>query len=117
MSIFPPHFLDGGVGGAENLGTVCRLVQELGYQSVASVLDNDKAALAGQLAQEFPSYSFHCIPADDVRPKKARPPTEAKTGLLDESGILREDLRPQFLVVIEEVRAYLTQALRGGEIL
>lgn len=113
----PASFFGWGVGGAENLTKVCRLLQELGYQSVASVLDNDKSALVAQLTTEYPSYSFHCIPADDVRPKKARPATAAKTGLLDESGALRDDLRSDFSAMIQEVRAYLTQAPRGGEIL
>jgi predicted ATPase len=109
-------FFGWGVGGAENMRKVCALMQELGYQSVAGVFDNDKGELAMELAGEFPQYSFICIPADDVRPKKARPQTEAKSGLLDESGILRPELKEQFEMAISRIREYLTATPRGGEI-
>lgn len=110
-------FFGWGVGGAENVDKVCRLLQELGYRSVVGVLDNDKTALAERLGAQYPSYKFACIPADDVRPKKARPATAAKSGLLDENGTLRPDLRGAFSIVIEELQDYLGQTPRGGEIL
>ena len=113
----PASFFGWGVGGAENMTKVCQLMTELGYQSVAGVLDNDKTELAGRLALDFPKYLFSCIPADDVRPKKARPALDAKAGLLDELGTLRPELTEQFTAVVAGIRDYLTAIPRGGEIL
>jgi predicted ATPase len=109
-------FFGWGVGGAGNMRKVCALMAELGYRSVAGVLDNDMEQLAIELAAEFPQYSFDCIPADDVRPKKARPAMEAKSGLLDESGQLRPELKDPFGITVSRIREYLTASRRGGEI-
>lgn len=62
-------FFGWGVGGADNMKIIARLLSELGFKKVAGIMDNNKANLQGPLQAAFPTYKFVVIPADDVRTK------------------------------------------------
>lgn len=106
----PASFFGWGVGGAENMTTVCPLLVELGYRSVVGILDNDKSALRDRLRAAYATFHFDCIPADDVRPKKARPQAPEKIGLVDDRG----DLRAEHVEAMRTIVAQIETYLQGG---
>lgn len=106
----PASYFGWGVGGAEKMEAIARLLQSMGYRSVLGLLDNDKEHQRLRLEESFPAYMFRCIPADDIRPKVERT-ILAKRGLVDEHGCLRPEH-------VHSVRALLTEAdayFRRGE--
>ncbi|TAN08685.1 MAG: hypothetical protein EPN38_01825 [Rhodanobacteraceae bacterium] len=103
----PCEFFGWGVGGAEKMETIARLLHELGYQKVAGILDGDKPEVARRLSDAYPNYSFTCIPMDDVRTKPDRPARPGKQGLLDEKLTLRDDMREQVTKIFDDVRTYM----------
>lgn len=103
----PGEFFGWGVGGAEKMETIARLLRELGYQKVAGVLDGDKLQVAERLGAAYPGYKFLCIPMDDVRTKPARNARPEKQGLLDEHMSLRVDMREAVTRVFNQIRTYM----------
>jgi predicted ATP-dependent endonuclease of OLD family len=101
-------FFGWGVGGAEKMAAVAGLLQDMGFKTVAGLLDNDKAEQRDQLEAEYPAYRFACIPADDIRPKAERT-IRAKTGLTDEGGQLRPELATETRQVLETIDAYFRE--------
>lgn len=99
-------FYGWGVGGADKMQFVSRLLSDMNYRSVAGILDNDKQAVREALEAEFPNYQFECISAPDVRPKKARGAVEAKDGLVDETGSLKNEHRETTSALIEKLDLY-----------
>lgn len=97
-------FFGWGVGGAENMRRIAKLLQELGFFKVVGILDANRAELSVALSTEFPSYHFFAIPADDVRTKKASPARLAIAGLLDDQN---SSIRPEYA---EKTRALFSQA-------
>jgi hypothetical protein len=88
-------FFGRGVGGADKMRAIATLLSELGFNSVVGLLDGDKDSLCNELGSDFPHYSFHTIPADDIRTKPEVPHRPAVEGLLDVSGRIqgtREDI-------------------------
>jgi predicted ATP-dependent endonuclease of OLD family len=83
------NFFGWGAGGAGNIVHLCRILKDLGFLKVASLLDGDKRAEAERLSKEFPDYFFDCIPAKDIRTKPARKSTDEVSGLLDEKLTLK----------------------------
>jgi len=71
---------------------IARLLHELGYKRVIGILDNDHEEKRADLQKIFPNYKFHCIPAKDIRTKKARSIPETY-GLLDENNKIREEYK------------------------
>ncbi|MEB3263530.1 MAG: AAA family ATPase [Synechococcus sp.] len=88
---FRPNVFGWGVGGADKMNVIAQMLSELGYSNVVGILDNDKPDVCNRLASDFPDYRFFCIPADDIRTKRARPALGGKMGLLDEKGLIRPD--------------------------
>lgn len=103
----PCEFFGWGVGGAEKMETITRLLHELGYQKVAGILDGDKPTIAKRLNTAYPHYKFVCIPMDDVRTKPLRPERAEKPGLLDEHLKLRADMCAPVRQVFDEIRSYM----------
>ncbi|MEG3192814.1 MULTISPECIES: ATP-dependent nuclease [Novilysobacter] len=111
----PGHLFGWGVGGAGNMGHVCRLLQGMGYKKVAGLLDNDQAATLPRLRQDFPDYRFFTIPAKDVRDKDAVDPRSAVRGLLQDAKFLREEYREPMASIFESLRAALEgEATQGS---
>lgn len=105
----PWSFFGWGVGGADNMTCVCRLLEELGYDSVVGVLDDDKRELRDALIDSYPSFRFECIPADDIRPKKARPASPAKVGLVDEDGNVRDEHSRSMRELLGRIQMYFAR--------
>lgn len=104
----PCEFFGWGVGGAEKMKVIARLLHELGYQKVAGILDGDRSDLAKRLGETYSGYKFMCIPMDDVRTKPARPARSAKQGLLNEHLSLRDDMRGPVQQILNDIRTYMT---------
>lgn len=82
------EFYGWGVGGAEKMGKISAVLRDLGYQNVVGILDADKKSLAEQLHSQF-SYSYLCIPTNDVRDKEK--PNGACQGLCQRDGTIRPE--------------------------
>lgn len=87
------EFFGWGVGGASKMKIIARILEELGFEKVIGILDKNMSDLKPELEKTFPHYSFEIIPADDVRTKPALNIRNAVTGLLDQSGNLRDQYR------------------------
>ena len=102
-------FFGWGVGGAENMGKVAAVLNDLGYSKVVGILDANRACLAAELANQFPAYHFFAIPADDVRTKKAVLSKPAIAGLLDDTN---KSIRPEYVeptrVLFDKANQYLS---------
>lgn len=103
-------FFGWGVGGAEKMETIAGLLDEMNYESVVGILDNDKTLRRDALASRFPQYKFLCIPADDIRTKPARS-VDAKHGLLDERGLIRAEYESESRLIFGEAKSYLEEAI------
>jgi hypothetical protein len=94
------EFFGWGVGGADNMRAIARILLDLGFEVVVGIVDANKAHVAEALRGEFPNYRFFTIPADDVRTKEAKTARDALGGLLDKDGKLDEryasDIREMF---------------------
>lgn len=95
-----------GVGGAEKMSTIVSLLRELGYTSVVGILDNDKTDNLAALRSQFPDFAFECIPADDIRTKKAQGSRAEKLGLLDKSQNVRAEYVNDFCSLIDRCNSY-----------
>ena len=102
----PGAFYGWGVGGASNMPLFAEMLQQLGYERVVGILDNDQADLRQSLISTFHNYRFFAIAADDVRPKKERH-IAAKEGLVDESGQLRAEYRQHTEDLLASASEYL----------
>ena len=62
-------FFGWGSGGADKVFIILKLLEDLGYQKVFTILDNDKSDNLIKLQDEFPAYYHYAIAADDIRDK------------------------------------------------
>lgn len=99
------RFYGWGVGGADNMRTIAKMLNDLGFLKVVGILDKNRESLIPQLQKEFPRYLFKAIPADDVRTKP-----DVQLGLLDENG----NLRPEYKEATEQLFVAAQQYL--GEV-
>jgi ABC-type cobalamin/Fe3+-siderophores transport system ATPase subunit len=79
------EFYGWGVGGAEKMRLIARVLHELGFHRVTGLLDRDKASLAEELSSEFPEFTFIVLPTDDIR-DKSRVQKDPKRGLFRSDG-------------------------------
>lgn len=63
-------FFGWGAGGATNMRYILNILNDLGYNKVFTILDNDQKQAVINLKKEYPNYYFYAIAADDVRNKK-----------------------------------------------
>jgi predicted ATP-dependent endonuclease of OLD family len=82
------EFYGWGVGGASKMGTIARLLLELGFKKVIGILDNDKEGKREKekLEKEYNNYNFFIIPTEDVIDKKSENAKPLKNGLLIKSN-------------------------------
>lgn len=110
----PGQLFGWGVGGAGNMGHICRLLQEMGYRKVAGLLDNDQEAALPRLRAEFPCFTFITILAKDVRDKDEVVARPAVKGLLEKGKVLRPEYRESMVLVFEEIqRAFGEEATQA----
>ncbi|MFN4236871.1 MAG: ATP-dependent nuclease [Vogesella sp.] len=100
-------FFGWGAGGADNIKHLCTILSDLGYQKVAAILDNDKDALRTSLADDFPDFHFACIPAKDIRTKKARKATEEVNGLLNKELNLKHEYLDEVRKLFNELSQHM----------
>jgi hypothetical protein len=104
------EFYGWGVGGAEKMKLIARLLNELGYKKVIGILDGDKETEKESLQKKFPDYRFFCIPADDLRTKKERT-IPAKKGLLDENYKIRTEYEEYVRNLFDSIGSDLAHSL------
>lgn len=90
-----------GVGGAEKSEKILKLLNDLGFEKVATVFDKNKKHLIPTLNERFAQYHFDYIPADDVRTK------ENLDGLLDESNMLREEFKDRTVRLFQKIHMHI----------
>jgi predicted ATPase len=101
-------FYGWGVGGADNIGIIANMLNDLGFKRVAGILDGNKKHLVTDLQNQFPDFLFASIPANDVRTKPATPARDVVAGLLDDGNKhVREELKKEASEVLESVRLFL----------
>lgn len=96
-------FFGWGVGGAGNMDTIAKIVFDLGFEKVVGILDKDKKHLIEPLSKDYPDYHFVCIPANDVRTKKATVAKEEILGLLDNKREIREEFKKDLTIIFQDV--------------
>lgn len=100
------HFFGWGVGGAHNMEAISGILNDLGFEKVAGILDADKADLKTILSEKFQNYTYHNIAANDVRTKPARPHTHQVDGLVDTCGNLKEKYKEEISSLFVELNDY-----------
>ena len=101
----PDVFFGWGAGGAGNIIQICKILKDLGFSKVSAVFDGDKKKEAEECRGNYPEYFFVCIPAKDIRTKKARKSTEDVEGLLDENY----SIKPEYEHAMREIAAQLAK--------
>lgn len=98
------EFFGWGVGGADNMGTIAGILEELGFRRVVGILDRNKQSTCNSLSQRFPNYRFITIPADDVRSK---PPIECRKAVdgLIMDGRLKEEYKDAMIEILNCVNS------------
>jgi hypothetical protein len=96
-------FFGWGVGGADNMRFIAKLLCDLGFRRVAGILDGDRAYMLGGLREEFRDYVFEAIPAKDIRTKDAVRQAEAVEGLLDKKRVLRPQYTEKTRCVLKTI--------------
>ena len=69
---FKPNasFFGWGVGGADGIEYTLKILNDLGYQKIFVILDNDKKAKIPELKSSYNNIEVCSIPTNDVRNKK-----------------------------------------------
>jgi energy-coupling factor transporter ATP-binding protein EcfA2 len=105
---FAGSYFGWGVGGAENMERIAKVLHELGFKKVVGILDGNRAALAKALSEKFPDYFFATISANDVRTKNAAPARTQVKGLLDDDNrAVRAEYVGSTRQLIEDTNRYL----------
>lgn len=63
-------FFGWGAGGADKIKIILNILDDLGYEKVFTILDNDKRSMIPELKNAYSKYEFYAIITDDVRNKK-----------------------------------------------
>ena len=63
-------FFGWGLGGADKASKILKMLYDLGYKKVFTILDNNKKSNIKNLKKSFPQYCYYAIAADDIRDKK-----------------------------------------------
>lgn len=103
------HFFGWGVGGAHNMEAISEILNDLGFEKVAGILDAGEQKVRDGLSMKFTNYSYFNIPADDVRTKPARSETAEIEGLVDINGKLKNEFAEDIGRIFRELNAYFEQ--------
>lgn len=101
------EFFGWGIGGADNMESIAKLLNELGFEKVVGIVDADREHRISQLREQFPMYDFHAITANDVRTKKYRPEVQEVNGILDKERRIREEHRESTNTMFINIKSYL----------
>lgn len=92
-----------GAGGAENVEYIIAVLQDLGIDDIATLVDGDKAKLHATLKSEFPTLKHAILPAADIRDKKARKAIAAKTGVCTSKGELKAEYEADVVALLNDL--------------
>lgn len=97
-----------GVGGADKMGTVAKILEDLGFRKVVGLLDGNRSELITDLRKEFTNFMIVAHDADDIRHKRN---STDKTSLLNEDHVtVREEYRENTAALFEAINGYLSPA-------
>jgi len=99
-------FYGWGVGGADNMKNIVRILNDLGFKKVVGILDKNKMNLAPQLSKDFPDYLFIGIPADDVRDKNAIKGRPGVSGLASTDGTVKDEYKGVVTQIFSDVNSF-----------
>jgi len=102
----PGSFYGWGVGGADKMSLISRMLRDLGFTRVVGILDGNRRDAAERLKGEFPHYAYLVSEFDDVRDKPSIPERGAVRGMLTTSLDLPAENR-------DAARSLLTQVQRS----
>ena len=103
------RFFGWGAGGAEKIERIVTLLEDLGFERVAGIVDQNKTDLTPGLQSRFSAYTFCAIPADDVRTKPEVDGRESVHGLLDENGSLRPEYAHETGLLFSDIEEKLRE--------
>lgn len=95
-----------GVGGADKMKHVCTILQDLGINKFAGLLDKDKESLKDSLKREFPRAEFFVLPADDIRDKESQHAKDRKIGLSGTNGVIKDKYVDDFRTLIQHLNSF-----------
>lgn len=99
-------FFGWGIGGADNMGKMAKLLKELGFNKVVGIVDNDREENLEELKEKFETYKFFAIAAPDVRTKPARPAYEEVQGILDNEKKIRASYKESTEDIFNDIINY-----------
>lgn len=99
------EFFGWGVGGANKMKHIARILQDLGYKKVVGILDSsDKTKkIYNKLSEKFEEYKFLKIPTEDVRKKRG----STKTAICDKFGELKNEYIDTMQKMFEDINRIL----------
>jgi 5S rRNA maturation endonuclease (ribonuclease M5) len=98
-------FFGWGVGGANKMEQIAKILQDLGYKKVVGILDTDSKTqkIYNNLCKQFKDYKFFKIPTEDVREKRGI----KKTAICDKFGDLKNEHIDTMKKMFEEINRIL----------
>ena len=77
----------------------------MGYKKVTAIFDGDKQQEYQSCLNKFPKYNIKILFADDIRDKDAVN-KNAKTGITNKSGNIKEENKDEFIKLLNEINKY-----------
>ena len=99
-----------GVGGFRNLPHFLEMAKDLGLEKVAAIFDKGtkEDKIFSKTKKDFPEYCIKQLPTEDIRDKEATKNKNAKTGVFDKSGKIKEEYKEAFETLMKEISNYMT---------
>lgn len=99
------EFFGWGVGGANKMKHIAKILQDLGYKKVVGILDSDNKTkkIYNDLSKQFKDYKFFIIPTEDVRKKRG----SKKTTICDKFGELKNEYVNTMQKMFEDINRIL----------
>lgn len=96
-----------GAAGADNIPTILKMLNDLGFKKVVAIFDANKTDRADQCKRDFPQYSVFTIPTDDIRDKRRQKEKPAVNGLVTQSGVLKNEYIDYATSLLNKINYYL----------
>jgi len=95
------EFFGWGVGGANKMKPISKILQDLGYKKVVGILDSDNKTqkIFNDISEEFKDYKYFRIPTKDVIKKRG----VEKTAICDKFGELKNEYIDTMKKMFEEI--------------
>lgn len=103
-------FFGWGAGGATKIPHILEILQQLGYKKVSAIFDGDREDQYIRVKNLFPQYNCIIISQEDVRDKPAVDAKEAKIGLFERNGTIKEQNKEEVKKLFEGLNNYFRGA-------